>query len=287
MQAPSDRKCKLSFWSFNARSIVKKERELSARLQCHEYDLVPVTETCLDSTVCGGEIFPSSYQVIRKDRSRNGGGILLACSDHLDVKRCFEYETECEVLWCEVVIPDPLARIFVGAFCRPPSTDLNYMQELETSLSLIEGNENNLTGILLGDFNLPNIDWSVSSPSALCSDSVSTYFSDMIDDNFLHQMIKVPTWESNILDLVFVNKPELLTDIKVGAGLANLDHDSIEFDLKLKIARRGCCKRLVYDYRNANWSGLREDFANIPWNCIDLVSNIEDAWIEFMEEFVF
>ena len=103
----------------------------------------------------------------------------------------------------------------MGVFYRPPSTDLNCMQELEKSLSLIEGNENNLTVILLGDFNLPNIDWSVSSPSALCSDSVSTHFCDMTDDNFLHQLIKVSTRGSNILDLVFVNKPELLTDIKV------------------------------------------------------------------------
>ena len=120
--------------------------------------IVAVTETWLDSTICDGEIFPSSYQVIRKDRSRNGGGILPACNDHLSVKRCFEYETECKILWCEVVIPNPLARILVGVFYRPPSTDLNYMQELEKSLSLIEGNENNLTVILLGDFNLPNID---------------------------------------------------------------------------------------------------------------------------------
>ena len=166
----------------------------------------------------------------------------------------------------------------MGVFYRPPSTDLNYMQELENSLFLIEGNENNLTVILLQDFNLPNIDWSVSSPSPLCSDSVSTHVCDMIDDNFLHEMIKVPTRGSNILDLVFVNKLELLTDVKVGAGLANSYHDSIEFDLKFKIAQRGCCKRLVYDYRNANCSGLRGDFANIPWNCIDLVSSIEDAW---------
>ena len=112
----------------------------------------------------------------------------------------------------------------MGVFYRPPSTDLNYMQELEKSLSLVEGNENNLTVILLGDFNLPSIDWSVSSPSALCSDSISSHFCDMIDDNFLHQMIKVSTRGRNILDLVFVNKPEWLTDIKVGAGLANSDH---------------------------------------------------------------
>ena len=77
---------------------------------------------------------------------------------------------------------------------------------------------------------------------------------------------------------MLVNKPELLIDINVCAGLANSDHDSIEFDLKFKITRRECCKRLVYDYRNANWDGLREDFANIPWTCVDLVSDIENVW---------
>lgn len=75
-----------------------------------------MTETWLDSTIYDGEIFPSAYQVIRKDRSRNGGGILLACSEDLYVKRCFEYETECEVLWCEVVVPNPFARVLVGVF---------------------------------------------------------------------------------------------------------------------------------------------------------------------------
>ena len=86
-------------------------------------DLVAVTETWLDSTICDGEIFPSSYQVIRKDRSRNGGGILLACNDHLNVKRCFEYETECKVLWCEVVIPNPLARILVHGSLLPTTVN--------------------------------------------------------------------------------------------------------------------------------------------------------------------
>ena len=64
----------------------------------------------------------------------------------------------------------------MGVFYRPPSTDVSYIQELEKSLSLIEGNENNSIVILLGDFNLPNIDWCAPSPSALCSDSVSAHF---------------------------------------------------------------------------------------------------------------
>ena len=152
------------------------------------------------------------------------------------------------------------------------------MQELEKSLSMIEGNGKNLTLVLLGDFNFPNINWSAPSPSTLCSDGISAYFCDIIDDNFLHQMINVPTRKGNILDLVLVNKPELMLRSNVREGLANSDHDSIEFALKVKIARRKCSPRLVYDYKNADWDGLKEDFRNIPWNCIDLVSDIEVVW---------
>ncbi|CAB4025347.1 Hypothetical predicted protein, partial [Paramuricea clavata] len=270
-----DRKDKMTFWSFNARSIVNKDRELRTRLSSYDYDVIAVTETWLDSSINDGEIFPSSYQVIRKDRSRSGGGILVACSHHLSVRRRFDYETECEVLWCEVVIPNPLTTMLVGVFYRPPSTDLNYMQELEKSLSMIERNGKNLTLVLLGDFNFPNINWFAPSPSTLCSDA---YFCDMIDDNFLHQTINVPTRKGNILDLVLVNKPELMLWSNVCEGLANSDHDSIEFSLKVKIARRKCSPRLVYDYKNADWDGLKEDFRNIPWNCIDLVSDIEVVW---------
>ena len=79
---------------------------------------------------------------------------------------------------------------------------------------------------------------------------------DIIDDNFLHQMINVPTRKGNILDLVLVNKPELMLRSNVREGLDNSDHDSIEFALKVKIARRKCSPRLVYDYKNADWDGL-------------------------------
>lgn len=115
------------------------------------------------------------------------------------------------------------------------NADLNYIQELEIrSLSLIEGNESNLTVTHLTDFNLPNIDWSAPSPSSLFTDSVSSHFCDMIDDN-LNKMIKIPTRRGNTLDLVFKNIPELLIDIKVCAGLANSDHDSIELLYKIGI----------------------------------------------------
>ena len=75
-------KNEMTFWSINTQSIVNKEKELRTRLSSYDYDVIAHTETWLDSSINDGEIFPSSYQVIRKDRSRSRGGLLLPCSHH-------------------------------------------------------------------------------------------------------------------------------------------------------------------------------------------------------------
>lgn len=183
--ARPNRISKLSCLSLNARSIVNKERELRSCLSINDYDLIAITETWLDPTINSSEIFPTSFEVFRKDRSRNGGGVLLAFNRKLLCTRRNDLETDCELLWCEVMVTNPLTNLLVGVFYRPPSTDQTYLQELEKSLALVERNGSNLTTVLLGDFNFPGIDWTLPSPS--CSDSLSSYFCDIFDDYFLCQ----------------------------------------------------------------------------------------------------
>ena len=114
------------------------------------------------------------------------------------------------------MVTNPLTNLLVRVFYRPPSTDQTYLQELEKSLALVERNGSNLTTVLLGDFNFPGIDWTLPSPS--CSDSLSSYFCDISDDYFLYQMVNQATRGDNILDLVFINKPELLSDLTICVG---------------------------------------------------------------------
>lgn len=135
----------LSCLSLNARSIVNKRAELCSRLSTTSFDLVAVTETWLDSSVNYAEIFPNAYYVHRKDCSRNGGGVLLACSQEIGCVRRPELKTNCEIMWCEIIIPNPYPRFMVGVFYRPPSTDASYLQEFEKSLSLLERSGNTLT----------------------------------------------------------------------------------------------------------------------------------------------
>ena len=107
----STRKSQLSCLSLNARSIVFKKVKLRARLASNAYNLVAVTETWLDPSENNFEILPCDYLVQRRDRSRHGGEVLLTCSNDLVCIRRPEFETESEVLWYEVIIPNPHKRI--------------------------------------------------------------------------------------------------------------------------------------------------------------------------------
>ena len=141
------------------------------------------------------------------------------------------------------IVIKPYSWVLVGVFYRPPSSDIDYLKELERSLSLIERTGNNLSILLLGDFNLPQIVWSTPSPT--CPDSLSSTFCAIIADYFLHQLVLQPTREQNILDLVFITAPELVKDLEICLPIGGSDHCSIEFKLKLKFQRpvRSC--RLV------------------------------------------
>ena len=97
-QEQKDRfKRKLSFVSFNSRSIVNKRLELSSPFASKSYELVAITETCLDSTINSSEIFSDSFNVQRRDRSRHGGEVLLAVHQGLCCIRRTDFETDYEI----------------------------------------------------------------------------------------------------------------------------------------------------------------------------------------------
>ena len=228
-------KSKLSCVSFNSRSIVNKRLELSSLLALKSYELVAITETFLDSTINNSEIFSDTFNVQSRDRSRHGGGVLLAVHQGLCCIRRTDFETDCEILWCELIATKPFSRVLVGVFYRPPSSDIDYLKELERSLSLIERSGNNLSILLLGDFNLPQIVWSTPSPT--CPGSLSSTFCTTIADYFFHQLVLQPTREQNILDLVFITAPEQVKDLEICQPVGGSDHCSIEFNLKLQFQR--------------------------------------------------
>ena len=111
--------------------------------------------------------------------------------------------------------------------------------------------------IIVGDFNLPNISWADSTYTSV--GSLSQNFCDVLDDYFMSQLSLVLTRESNILDLVITNQPELVTLTEIYSptdfGMSS-DHNIIEFHFSCGCNAIHPNKRMIYDYRRANFDDL-------------------------------
>ena len=81
--------------------------------------------------------------------------------------------------------------------------------------------------VIIGDFNLPGIDW--LDVRATCDSANNTLLIDIIQDNFLTQLVNETTRECNILDLVLTTSAEFVRELAVGELFS--DHPCLTFYL--------------------------------------------------------
>ena len=148
----------LKIININCQSVRAKQPSFEVMLATEDPDVVVGTESWLTESIATREIFPSHYNVFRRDRLTNnlrGGGVFIAVKDTLIASLENNLQTNCESIWISIHVQG-LSPVFIGAFYRPPSSDNEYINELDLSLSKIP---QNASVWLLGDFNLPDINW--------------------------------------------------------------------------------------------------------------------------------
>ena len=87
---------------------------------------------------------------------------------------------------------------------------------------------------MMGDFNLPNIDWESWNNK---SDNIETQdykFIQCIQDNCLYQHVNKPTrWRGtdtpHVLDLVFTNEENMISELGYLSPLGKSDHCVLQF----------------------------------------------------------
>ena len=115
-------------------------------------------------------------------------------------------------------------------FYCPPSSDYLYLKEFTKFLD--QASKAKFDQLLIvGDFNLPNVDWATLTASIDCR--MYTLFTKAIKDHFLWQVIDFPTRNDNFLDLLLTNIPDKISNIKGFQDILNSDHQLIEFSMDL------------------------------------------------------
>ena len=141
-----------------------------------------------------------------------------------------------ELLFIDVTL-NKIGKLTIGVFYRP-SSDTSPLEELQSCVSDI--NSSNL--IIVGDFNLSDFDWTTNQPTEISEHN--TILADLVQDNFLHQMVDKPTRGKNILDLILITNADLTNDLKIGEPFS--DHNLIRFSLNVRPFENHVSKKEIY-----------------------------------------
>lgn len=240
---------------------------------CTEYTLfICLCETFLFAEITDPEIFMPGYTVIRCDRSnRIGGGVCLYLRESIifDILLCYS-NSICELLIVKLIKPE----LIIILLYRPPSCDCsNFEDIIHKMFNCMYNLSSPLPNIiLLGDFNLPKMDWlnprHCFVTRALCP---------FIDSFFLEQLVHEPTRKDNILDLIFSNS-DVINSIDICSTFIS-DHCLLSVQTTIPQITTHCAPVLnppssVFDmlnFKRCNWEVLCTELSNINWS--SLLSN--------------
>ena len=202
----STKSCRLSSWAVvNARSINNKLPELHHFISSNNLQVLCVTETWLDSTVPNSVIAPAGYSVFRHDRLTRGGGVAVFCRNDVSVEnvaipQCFE---DIEVVCIDIKVKKSIYRIIVFS-----TVDYEYIQDSIRCFQHLCSTHH--TVVIMGDFNMPLVDWDFySSPDT----PMYSAFLHFINNYGLHQYVNKPTRGDKILDIVLSSSASLVLSL--------------------------------------------------------------------------
>jgi len=167
-----------------------------------------------------------------------------------------------EIECFEVVTSSDVFRFIV--VYRPPEFNTigrDYMRSLYDCLCFLSDTKH--TVIIVGDFNLPHIDWSkITAPA----DYIHSSFLQFCNNYGFTQFVDAPTRDDNVLDLVLSNDLYILSSIDVAEPFSNSDHCVVHFSLVLGHHEKNDSVRYIYDFDYCNEGLLSHQLLSHPFN---------------------
>ena len=232
------------------------------------FKLVLLVETWLTSKTEDILVtFGTDYSIFRKDRNnRIGGGVLVLFSKNLNAK-LIESGTynDIDFICFDLAMYKRLHRIIL--IYKPPHANNEYLSSI---ISQFAGETIPLT--VIGDFNIPNL---------ADVDSFLNFCSGLS----LKQLVTSPTRKDNILDLLFSDTPDLISDLSVTPPLINCDHNGLSFNISntLPIKIIDYRPKLIRNFKKGDYPNLNQYYLNINWKTELNGNDVNLVYQKFLE----
>jgi hypothetical protein len=267
----------IKIWYTNARSLPGKIDELRATAASEKPDIILINETWCNSENTDAELAVDGYYLdtdLRRDRTDTinglGGGLIIYTKTGLATRKLelLTGKNFNQFSAFTVLAKNPLHLILIY---RPPNSGRENIEQL---CQIMESAPEN--SILIGDFNLPEIDWTNKTAGRRGRPIL-----DAAINNNYEQMVSFPTHSrGNILDLVLTNCPARINLLEEAGKLGNSDHVAIEMlvDASVeKVKTTKTCKQ----WKRANYQSMRSEMDVIRWEEELRDMDAESAWKKF------
>jgi len=234
----------------------------------NELEVILITETWLDDTVSNAILSNNNlYCAERSDRSGRSGGGCAILYKNSPLFKAVSYKRPPQFNDLEVCAIDVLGTVqtrFVCAYLAPDlSNNLPLALRYFDFLHLLSRTDLKL--VIVGDFNLPHIDWKALSWRQ--NPLYDAFFSNFVFPSGLSQLVTDSTYPSsgNVLDLFFTSSPNTVLAINIMQPLDDrLDHNCISFQLDCSVAEKPT--RSFPNFKKTHWTLAATYLQTINWD---------------------
>ena len=120
-------------------------------MQNKPFDILTLNETRLDDSVLDCEVEIPGYDILRRDRNRNGGGVSMYIWKNIPYSNREDLAVENVELICIEVKKPKSKPLLIATWYRPPNSSIELFSDFEKFLQLVD--DENKEIIITGDLN--------------------------------------------------------------------------------------------------------------------------------------
>ena len=275
LKKTNDDRRDLTFVLFNARSLMNKLSELAVLVESEKPDVILITESWTNANIEDAEVCLSGYTMVRSDKEgTRGGGCILYCREELKAiivpNSINSKMTGVQSIWIKLKLD---SEVRIGLIYRSPNSTEEETDMMMREIELMSEIKEHV--LVCGDFNFPHINW-----NTLQADKLGQKFVDCVHDCYFQQLVKEPTRENNILDLVLSSDSDKISQIRTDCPFGSSDHRQVKFRLN---APRDVSvwNRQFLNYRKGKYKQFRKFLSQYDWDVILGSGGVENIWTKF------
>ena len=268
------------------------ETKLETFIEEHINNSVPIAtffESWLKNHISDAQVAIPDFEIIRQDRkNRPRGGVILYVHNSLPTSDVSTYDDDiCEAVICTIKsINTKVASIY-----RPPGSTNSDLLSFENLLKFVQSklnppeDESYTEFIIMGDFNLPGVQWEDNTRSE--RDNATSKLENMLlsfmDNNLLSQYVLQPTRQRNTLDLFLTNNPNLVLQTK-SEETALSDHNVVSIQTAYNLSAKKANTKPNFskhtfrslDLHKADFEKINSHLNTIDWDYLKDICSVAE-----------